>query len=318
MKMLRLKPDTFILLTVMTLTGCIGTDILDDEIRPEVLEIDLQGDDAIALLIGENRKLEFVYLNEFGVAEDVTPVWRVGDMAVATVSIDGTVLAIGKGQTTVTAMVGGVESESVPINVSETSNDVNKVLVESPKEVIQVGEMVQLTATAWNVESMLIEGKQATWEVNDTNIAEVSQAGTLTALANGEVLITATIDNVASEPFAVQVGGSSLTATFSGRSGYKASGTATLFIADNGDLNLELSDDFDTDFALGTFIYLSNSTSGSATRSAGLEVAEISGDGGALFNVSEIDPNAGLDTYRYVIVLCKPASITFGVADFNP
>jgi hypothetical protein len=77
---------------------------------------------------------------------------------------------------------------------------------------------------------------------------------------------------------------------------------------------LELASDFETEFALGTFVYLSNSISGSATAANGLEIAGISTNGFKLFNVSSIDPEVGIDTYAMVIILCKPASLTFGHA----
>ncbi|MCG8386660.1 MAG: Ig-like domain-containing protein [Cytophagales bacterium] len=316
MKVLSSKLKAIIL--PFLLSGCIGTDLLDDETRPEILEIEVPGEDVVSLLVGQNQQLSFNYLNEFGVAEDIDPTWTVEDASIATVSTNGTVLALSRGQTHVMIMVEGVMSAPVPINVSETANDVNKVLIESPKEVLQVGETIQLVATAWNIAGELVENTQATWQVDNENIAEVNDEGSLTAISNGEILVTATINGVESEPFLIQIGSSSRTASFEGRSGYNAVGMATLFVAENGDIMLELSDDFDTDFALGTFIYLSNSTAGSATRSAGLELSEIRSGGAALFNVSEIDADVTLSTYRYVIVLCKPASITFGVADLNP
>ena len=318
MKMLSSKLKKIILLLLLIGPGCVGTDLLDDEIRPEILEIVTTGGDVVSLLIGQSQQLGFTYTNEFGVAEEVVPLWTVADASIATVSMDGTIMALARGQTTVSIMLDGVMSTPIPINVSETTNDVNKVLVESPRQVIQVGETVQLAATAWNVEEELVENTQATWRINNTDVAQINDDGLLTALANGEASVFATIDGVESEPFPIQVGGSSRTATFMGRSGYTAVGMATLFVAENGDVMLELSEDFDTDFVFGTYIYLSNSTSGSATLSAGLEVMEIRTRGAASFNISDIDPNVNLDTYRYVIILCKPASLTFGVADLNP
>ena len=80
---------------------------------------------------------------------------------------------------------------------------------------------------------------------------------------------------------------------------------------------LYLSEDFETSFALGTFIYLANSTDGTAVRAQGVEIAEIKDNGAKEFNVSQIDPSIQLDDFRYVIILCKPASITFGYADLN-
>jgi hypothetical protein len=75
--------------------------------------------------------------------------------------------------------------------------------------------------------------------------------------------------------------------TFNSAGGYKAIGTARLELL-NDQLMLTLSDNFDTDFALGTFIYLANSTNGSVVRSTGFEVAQIFNDGGKTFNITTL------------------------------
>ncbi|TRX58644.1 hypothetical protein FNH22_12245 [Fulvivirga sp. M361] len=307
------------IITLLITSGCIGTDVIDDEIRDIVFTIESENDGVVPLLVNGTAMLQFNYENKYGVKEDITPMWVVEDNTVASVDSDGTVTALKKGQTMVSAFFEGLESSSIIISVSETSNDVNKVLIEVSRTMLEVNESVQLTGTAWNVNGMLIENTTvSSWEVDNTAVAQIDANGLLTTLASGEVMVTATIDGIKSAPKLFTVGGETeKTATFRGASGYVATGTARLFIDDGGILNLELSDDFDTDFALGTFIYLSNSTGGSATRSSGLEVAEIKNDGGATFNITNLNANATLDTYRYVIVLCRPASITFGLADFN-
>lgn len=306
-----------LLVLPVLLSACIGTDILDDEIRPVVFEI-TQQDGVLSLLVGQEQTLTFEYVNEFGVPETVTPNWTTENSGVATISTDGRVTAVGPGQTNVFGTFEGQMSTPVLVSVGESENDVVKVLIEIPQVLIQVGEAITLTATAWNINNEIINDTEVIWEVDDSNLASIDENGVLTGIANGQVFVTATIDDVKSTQEMIEIGGTTKSATFEGRSGYKASGTATLSINEDGDVILELSTDFDTDFALGTFIYLSNSTSGSATRSAGLEVAEIKTDGGASFNISNLDPNVTLDDYRYVIVLCKPASITFGLADFTP
>lgn len=300
---------------LVLVNACVGTDVLDDEIRPVEFEI-LQDDDILPLVVGQEQQLTFEYINKFGVNETITPEWISENTSVATVSNSGVVLAVGPGQTNVFGVFEDQASTPVLVSVAESEDDVVKVLVDLPKAKIEVGETMSVTATAWNVNDMLINHTNITWSVSDTNLATIDQDGQLTGLTEGQLTVIATIDGVSSVPETVDVGSPTKTATFSGRSGYNASGTATLSLNENGDVILELSADFDTDFALGTFIYLSNSTSGSATRSAGLEIAEIKDDGGAIFNISNLDPEVTLEDYRYVIVLCKPASITFGVAEF--
>jgi hypothetical protein len=43
----------------------------------------------------------------------------------------------------------------------------------------------------------------------------------------------------------------------------------------------------------------------------------VSGNGGITFNASSLKSDVALSDYQYVIVLCKPASITFGFAELD-
>lgn len=108
-----------------------------------------------------------------------------------------------------------------------------------------------------------------------------------------------------------------LQGTFVSANGYKASGMAVLE-DDNGDIILSFSDDFMASFALGTFIYLANNnSSGTSIRSNGIELDEIKKNGSHTFNVTQKFPGTTISQYKYVIVLCKPASIVFGYAEMN-
>ncbi|MEQ8927276.1 MAG: Ig-like domain-containing protein [Fulvivirga sp.] len=308
---------TVFLLVVGLLSSCIGTDVVND---PEVgATLTIQDDDRlVTLLVGETEQLTAIYTNEIGMAESIEPTWVVDNTSVASANSSGLITANSKGQTNVRATFNGVESPSVLISVAESVDDIVKVLITEPaKTKIGIGETIQLEASGWNLNDVEVSGGTATWGVNNENIATVDDTGLLEGLSNGVVEVVATIDGVSSVPLEIEVGSNALTAQFEGRSGYIAEGTAVLDTNDDGDLILTLSDDFRTSFALGTFIYLSNSTSGSETKGGGLQLAEITTNGGKTFNVSEIDSSVASDSYRYVIVLCFPASITFGLADFQ-
>ena len=107
--------------------------------------------------------------------------------------------------------------------------------------------------------------------------------------------------------------------TLQGRGGYTAVGTVMLRRNETGDVILSTSADFAVDFALGTFLYLSDTREGPSTARTGLEVADVSDTptGAQSFNVSQVAPDVTIGTYRYVIVLCKPAQLTFGSAELK-
>ena len=67
----------------------------------------------------------------------------------------------------------------------------------------------------------------------------------------------------------------------------------------------------------GTFVYLANSTNGATVRSAGVELGQIFKDGTHSFDISQLNNAIGLNDYKYVIILCKPASVTFGFAELK-
>lgn len=106
------------------------------------------------------------------------------------------------------------------------------------------------------------------------------------------------------------------TGTLQGSGGYESKGTVMLRQDNQGNIILATGEDFEVEFALGTFLYLSNDLSGSAIISTGLEIADISQSttGAQSFNVTAINDQVTLDTYQYVIILCKPARLVFGSA----
>ena len=304
---------TLILLSIL-FYGCIGTDVLDDPLVPQVIAIN-EGTQAI--MLGDSRIFTATYYNEYGVEETVSTQWFIGNTEVATVSPSGVVTAKSMGQTTLIAKFDQAESDPVLITVTGSEDDVAKVLVQAPSTQIDIGSSVQLMASAFNILDNELTGLTVVWFVDNESIASISDSGLLTGKSQGVVNVIATVEGINSEPFVIDVGGQAKTTTLNGESGYTAEGTATLTKGADGTVTLNLGEDFKTSFALGTFIYLSNFTSGSDTKSNGLDLGEVKENGAHTFNVTALDSDVELTTYRYVIILCKPASITFGIGDFQ-
>ncbi len=297
------------------LVSCIGEDVVDDELIPQTLSISTT---ESALSIGQQTQLTAIFTNEFGQVDNAEISWTSSNPQIITVNEQGVVEAIAPGQANITAQAESAASNILLLTAVGDPNAVASVTITTGSLQLQIGEMAQLQAEPRNLNGDLLTGLTVSWESSDALVMTVDQNGMVEAIGNGTAEITATVDGIASSPLEATVGDNQRTGTFNGSSGYVAEGTATLSFDESGDLILELSDDFNTDFALGTFIYLSNSTSGASTRNNGLEVVEITSDGGATFNISNLQGGAGLDDYRYVVVLCKPASITFGFADLQP
>jgi len=102
------------------------------------------------------------------------------------------------------------------------------------------------------------------------------------------------------------------TGTFQSAGGYSTVGSVTVEEL-GGKLVVKLSNNFQASVAPGTFIYLANSNSGGNVKSAGLDLGPWS-RGAKQFAV----PRVTLNQYKFVVVLCKPAGITFGFAELKP
>ncbi|MEO9476776.1 MAG: DM13 domain-containing protein [Cyclobacteriaceae bacterium] len=295
------------------LTACVGTDYENDP-KDSAILLEKQ---SFELMVGESETIEAVYhYNMWRPEPEVQLTWISESPSIATVNSSGTITGLAKGQTTITILFPGEDTTSVSVTVVETEAEVARVEVSGDKSTIEVAETLQLYARAYTINDVEITDKVVSWSSSDLAVASIDQNGLVTGLANGLTEMIASIDGVSSPSFVIMVGTNGKMGTFQGVGSYDAKGTATL-IDDNGNLTLTFSNDFETSFALGTFVYLANSTSGTAVRSQGLEIAEVTTNGAKSYDVTAVDSSAGLNSYQYVVLLCKPASITFGYAELK-
>ena len=147
------------------------------------------------------------------------------------------------------------------------------------------------------------------------NFATVSATGLVTALTNGSVEIHAKSEGVKSNSIKFNIGtvAGQRAGTFQSAGGYSASGSVTATESGNN-VAIQLSPDFSASVALGTYIYLANSTSGSTVKSAGLELGQWTPTGTKSYSAAGVT----LNQYKYVVVLCKPAGVIFGFAELKP
>jgi len=297
------------------MSSCIGTDYLDDPKDPAILT----NTTSTSLEIGRTYQIEATYYYNMWVADESAQLlWTSNNPNIATVSQNGLVTGITKGQTRIVILYPGEDTTSVTVNVVGDVNDVSEVLISSASSSLDVGADMQLSLEVYNLGGDPYSGEGDTiWSVSNESVATITQNGMLSGVSDGRVDVVATVAGIQSEPLPIMVGMQARTGTFQGVGSYQAVGTCELAEADNGDLTLTFSEDFATSFALGTFVYLSNSTEGAVVRAQGLELGEITTNGSKFFNVTDKRPETTLDEYRYVIILCKPASITFGLADLN-
>lgn len=294
------------------LGACAPIEYMDDPIIGARIEVDQQ---SLALMPTQSQSLMAQYFDDYGLPQDVSVTWLTTVPSVATVTPNGTVNALANGQTVIRASFQGVESAPINVTVVSDENAVATVAIVSPQNTLAIGETATLMATVKNIAGETLNDRTIEWFSENATIATVSAAGEVRGVSPGVAGIYAKSEGVKSNTIPLTVG-LLRDGTFVPSGGYQARGTAILKV-EGGQLLLELGSDFQTSFALGTFIYLANSTNGAQVRASGFEVAQITTNGAKSFNITQRNPNINLFDYRYVIILCKPASVTFGYADLN-
>ncbi|WP_299459200.1 DM13 domain-containing protein [uncultured Microscilla sp.] len=296
----------WLLLFVSTLflPGCVGEDVKEDSIKS--IEITAS---KTALLANQTSQVTAILQNPFDDKFEGEVAWTNTNSEVATIDASGTVTAKGEGQTKITAVKDGVTSNELIITVVNSLTAVAMVNVTAPANNVAVGNTLQLTATAQNINGENLIVANYTWSSNNPSIATVDASGVVTGVTNGSVMITATTNGVNSQNFELTIGtGSELNGEFSGLGNYNVSGRVTLKTTANNALEIVLASNFSSSAGPGLHVYLSNSTTG------GLEVAPLRKTSGSdTYQVSGV----ALDQYKYVLVYCKPFSVTFGAAELK-
>jgi len=117
--------------------------------------------------------------------------WSSSDPTVATVSSSGVATAVGNGTARITA-TSGRHSAAATLAVAQTTAS---VAVTPPSSVLSAaGATVQLSAQASDANGQTIANKTFTWTSDATGVATVSDAGVVTAVANGVAHISAAAD----------------------------------------------------------------------------------------------------------------------------
>ena len=307
---MKAKLSYFFILFLMA--SCIGVDHIDDPIVGAKISIEPK---LAALMPDQTITLAAEYFDEYGIKQDVELIWTSSAPDVATVDQEGVVTGKTFGQANIQASFDGVSSVPVSINVVLSEDDVATVEISSTKTILDKDEMVTLSVVVKNILGEELTGHTVEWFAENESIVSVNGAGKVTGVSNGIGAVHAKVDGVKSNSIEFMVG-TGRTGTFVSAGGYKAVGKAFMEFS-GGKLTVTLSSDFETSYALGTYIYLANTTSGSGVRANGLELMQITADGSHTFDVTAIDATVQLYDYRYVVVLCKPASVTFGYADLN-
>ncbi len=126
-------------------------------------------------------------------ATNKTVTWTSSDESVATVG-GGNVIGVSKGTATITAKTSNGKTATCKVTVTENTSIVKPTGITLDKSSLDLtaGDNGQLTATVKPADAT---NKTVTWTSDNTSVATVSGAGTVTAVKEGTATITASTIN---------------------------------------------------------------------------------------------------------------------------
>jgi uncharacterized protein YjdB len=138
----------------------------------------------------EIRTLTATAHDQFGrTMSGVTFTWSTSNGAIATVSSAGVATGVAPGNATITASAGGVTGTST-VNVQLAP--VHHIIVSPSFAQVNVGQTVQFSATAYDANNNVLNGRVFSWSSSDQNRATITTGGLATAIKSGSVTIKAT------------------------------------------------------------------------------------------------------------------------------
>ncbi len=214
----------------------INTPSYDFTMTPPYTRLEVDADTEVLALDRTTRVEAKAHYGD-GSAVEVVPAWVSSDPSVATVSANGTVHGLRVGRVQITGTYNG-KSDSVTIDVREII--LNSITVSISNTTLAVGDSATATATAHYSDGTQYQ-VSAAWSSSNSNVASVSQSGSVTARASGSAVITgtfgsksgsATVDvreqeswSLTGQVRSLQSSGSVSTATVNTKSGPSHSGT---------------------------------------------------------------------------------------------
>ena len=118
--------------------------------------------------------------------------WSSSATSVASVSASGLVTAVSLGTAVVTAAAGNKVGVAT---ITVIPPPVASITVSPAIDTILIGESLQLVPTMRDASNNVITGRTINWSSSATTIASVSNSGLVTGIGDGNVTVTASVDN---------------------------------------------------------------------------------------------------------------------------
>jgi hypothetical protein len=177
-----------------TIDGVAGSAAIS-VVSPAVASVEISGAPGAPMLPGETARLAAVAKTDGGLAvPGKSFVWSTSSAAVATVSSDGTVLAVGPGTATIGAATDG---KSAAVVVTVEASALTRIIIVPAPMLVAVGGSYAVTATGADQRGKPIALPQVTFQSSDQTVATVSAAGVVTGAHAGTATLSASAQGVA-------------------------------------------------------------------------------------------------------------------------
>lgn len=113
------------------------------------------------------------------------------NQAVATVTSEGGVIGVSVGSASISATADG---KTASTQITVTPEAASTIVISPNALILRRTNTRQLTATARNSSGAVVSGRAVRWSSSNTAIASVDQNGVVSAMASGQVVINAEID----------------------------------------------------------------------------------------------------------------------------
>ena len=306
------KRHALYLMILFVVSGCIGTDFLDES--AELFEPRIVVTPTVqAIEINEVVTYDATYYDSTDTPRSTSFEWESSDSDIVTINADGTATGRQTGQARITARAFGVTSEMALITVVQDANQIALVDVVPADTNVTAGGEIQYSFVATNGMGEVVEGTSVEWATSVDSVAQIDQNGLLTSLVPGAVQVTATVDGIQSAPALLDVFARSRTGSFQRAPGtsYNVQGTAIIEQSDTG-LQLRFLDNFVVTNGPDLHVYLS-SENGINARS--VDLGALQSPSGA--QTYMLPGNIGMNDFDYVVIHCVPFNVSFGWARIN-
>ena len=309
-----MKKEVISFVFIFILFSCVETDFVLDPQTPKAEGSIAISTNSQSLLVSESMQLQAsAFDSDNNPISSVQFIWSSTNETILMVDQTGLVNGVSEGQAWIVVTADGYKSDSTLISVLSNNQQLASIVVTPNSASLVPGEMQQFTAQGFDGSSQPINNLTFVWSSSDENVVSISNTGLATANNSGSANIIASYDGVQSSNVRVDVAGTSKSGTFMGNpaTSYNVSGTAEL-ISSNGQLTLNFGSDFSSSNGPGLYVYLSPVNS---VTSNSVELGELISTTGA--QSYSVPSGYSLSDFSYVIIHCKPFSVSFGSAEIK-